>query len=248
MSPQIDSIGFSYSKPRIDLQALSEPNPERVCFRAKKILEQIVFDTVKLEGNPYTFPEVKTLLDGITVGGHKLSDEKQILNQAGSWMRLFEKVKDQSFGVDKDAVCELHAIAAVEEALTWGMFRDGAVSIAGTEYKPPPAEQLDEIFSRGVDYLNKIENPIEKAMVFFLFGSIEQFFYDVNKRVSRLMMNGILLSAGYDAINIPAKRQLEFNEKMVRFYDSRDGTEMLEFLATCSLDPQMAFSDESVPP
>ncbi|CZR83213.1 hypothetical protein CDFC105_43918 [Clostridioides difficile] len=32
-----------------------------------------------LENNPFTFPEVQTLLDGITVGGHKLSDQNQIL-------------------------------------------------------------------------------------------------------------------------------------------------------------------------
>ncbi len=240
MFEKIQNLGFSCTKPHINLQELSEPNIERVCFRAKKAFEQIIFDTVKLEGNPYTFPEVKTLLEGITVGGHKLSDEKQILNQAESWKRLFEKVKDQSFRVDKETFCELHDIAGEEEALTWGKFRDGAVSIAGTEHKPPPADQLDEIFSIGVDCLNRIENPLAKAMAFFLFGSIHQFFYDVNKRASRLMMSGVLLSSGYDAINIPAKRQLEFNEKMVRFYDTGDGTEMMEFLASCSLDPKLA--------
>ena len=77
-------------------------------------------------------------------------------------------------------------------------------------------------------------------MVFFLFGSIRQFFYDVNKRTSRLIMNGLLLSAGYDVMNIPSKRQLAFNEQMVRFYDSKDGTEMLEFLVSCSLDPELS--------
>ena len=84
MSEKIKNIGFSYTEPQINLQELSELNVDRVCFRAKKAFEQIIFDTVKLEGNPYTFPEVKTLLDGVTVGGHKLSDEKQILNQAES--------------------------------------------------------------------------------------------------------------------------------------------------------------------
>ena len=235
-----EELGYSYAKLKIDFSKLAGPNAERAYFRARKAFEQIIFDTVKLEGNPYTFPEVKTLLDGITVGGHKLSDEKQVLNQADSWKRLLEKVKNQSFRIDKDIICELHGIAAKEEALTWGSFRDGNVSIAGTEHKPPEANKLDEIFRKGVEYIKQIENPMEQAVVFFLFGSINQFFYDVNKRTSRLIMNGILLCAGHDVINIPAKRQLEFNEKMLRFYDAKDGMEMMEFLASCSLDSKLA--------
>jgi Fic family protein len=58
-----------------------------------------------------------------------------------------------------------------------------------------------------------------------------QFFWDGNKRSSRLMMNGILLSAGQDAISIPACERARFNEQMVTFYDSGEGTEMMRFLA-----------------
>jgi len=240
MSEKIKNLGFAYSMPPVDLQELSEPDIKRAIFRCRKAFEQIIFDTVNLEGNPYSFPEVKTLLDGITVGGHKLSDEKQIINQADSWKLLFEKIRDHSFGVDKQTFCSLHELAGEEESLTWGVFRDGGVTIAGTDYIPPNADQLNEVFKKGIAHLTGIKNHLEKAVAFFLFGSLRQFFYDVNKRTSRLMMNGILLSVGNDAINVPAKRKLEFNEKMVRFYDSKDGTEMMEFLISCSLDPKMA--------
>ncbi len=50
------------------------------------------------------------------------------------------------------------------------------------------------------------------------------------------MMNGELLSAGLDAISVPANRLLEFNAAMMRFYDSRDAMEMVRFMAGCSLD------------
>ena len=53
------------------------------------------------------------------------------------------------------------------------------------------------------------------------------------------MMNGVLLGAGEDAISVPARRRLKFNEAMIRFYDSQDGTEMMRFMAGCSLDPQL---------
>ncbi len=56
--------------------------------------------------------------------------------------------------------------------------------------------------------------------------SRNQFFFDVYKRTGRLMMNGSLLSADYPALNLSAKRELEFNELMMRFYVSGDEAEI----------------------
>ncbi|MBB5456397.1 hypothetical protein [Paraburkholderia sp. Cpub6] len=54
---------------------------------------------------------------------------------------------------------------------------------------------------------------------------MQQFFFDGNKRKSRFMMNGVLMANGIDVISVPAHRAADFNEKMVRFYLSKDGTE-----------------------
>jgi Fic family protein len=51
-----------------------------------------------------------------------------------------------------------------------------------------------------------------------------QFFYDGNKRTGRLMMNGVLLTNGLPVINLPASKQLEFNQLMLDFYPSNNGT------------------------
>ena len=81
-----------------------------------------------------------------------------------------------------------------------------------------------------------VQQPFEKAAAFFLFGALQQFFFDGNKRTSRFMMNGILMSAGIDAISVPAAKAQEFNENMVRFYLSKDATEMMAFLVDCHPD------------
>jgi prophage maintenance system killer protein len=67
----------------------------------------------------------------------------------------------------------------------------------------------------------------------FLFGAYYQFFFDGNKRTSRHMMNGWLMKHGYNPISIPAARALEFNGNMVRFYHSKNATEMMAFLVSC---------------
>ncbi len=56
---------------------------------------------------------------------------------------------------------------------------------------------------------------------------------DVNKRMGRFLMNGLLLNEGFPAINLPAKMQLEFNELMLTFYSSNDMTAMIDFMLSC---------------
>jgi prophage maintenance system killer protein len=84
------------------------------------------------------------------------------------------------------------------------------------------ANRLNRIFSGGAQSLAEhVENPFERATAFFLFGSLQQFFFDGNKRTSRFMMNGLLMTEGIDAVSIPAARATEFNSRMVDFYITR---------------------------
>lgn len=231
------ALGFTYGP--VVFRTDQRRDVRRACFRVRKILEGVVHDTVALEGNPFTLPEVKTLLEGVTVGGHRLEDERQVLNQAASWRALLSGVERGNFELNHTTFCDLHALVAREEALEWGVFRTGPVTVAGTNFEPPPWQSLESIFDAGLAALRRIDDLHERAIAMFLFGALNQFFYDGNKRTSRLMMNGILLGAGEDAISVPAGRRLEFNEAMIRFYDSQDGTEMMRFMAGCSLDSQL---------
>jgi hypothetical protein len=241
-----DSLGFSWDRGSVPRE-LARASIERTAFRFARMLPEYVWDAGVLEGNPFTFPEVKTLLDGVTVGGRKLSDQEQILNLAESSKYLLDLVKRREFRLDKETFCVLHAHVARNEALEWGHFRgEGAethltpdVALGGVErYTPPPTEpgavRLNSIFSAGLAALQEhVPNPFERATAFFLFGSLQQFFFDGNKRTSRFMMNGVLMSEGIDAISIPAMRATEFNSRMVEFYTTRDATQMMGFVLEC---------------
>ena len=180
-------------------------------------------------------------MDGTTVGGHRLSDSNQVLNQAASWRELLSQVEAGRFALDAANVKRLHALVAREEALTWGEFRNDRVSVAGTDHQPPDHTELDAVFRRGSRKLSSIADVHERSIATILFGALNQLFFDGNKRTARLLMNGQLLQAGYDAITIPARRKEEFNRTMIGFYDSRDGTAMFAFLADCSTDPNLKF-------
>jgi len=240
------ALGFNWNRLE-NLEAVSTHSIERVTFRFHQMLSVFVWDASVLEGNPFTYPEVKTLLDGVSVGGRKISDQEQVLNLAESSKHLLALVKTSKFKLDKATFTELHSLVARNEALEWGHFRGEGKEISYTpdvalgeqgRYTPLPtltgAPDLNRVFLQGVEELNnQVAHPFEKALAFFLFGALQQFFFDGNKRTSRFMMNGILMSAGIDAISVPAAKVQEFNEKMVRFYLNKDATEMMEFMVGC---------------
>ena len=210
-----------------------KPNKAKAMMLAKRQLAEFVCDAVNLEGINLTLPEIQTLLDGITVGGHKITDQQIALNQADTWRNLFELVENNQFEITVEKICALHKIAAKDEALEWGKFRSGGVTIAGTDYMPPQADLLSEFFDRMVAKASKISDIYDRAIHLFLTMARCQFFYDVNKRMGRFIMNGLLLSLGYPAINLPAKRQLEFNQLMLTFYETGDQKQMNTFLRSC---------------
>lgn len=210
-----------------------KPNTQKALLLARRQLSELVCDAVNLEGINFTLSEVQTLLDGVTVGGRKLSDQMIALNQSKAWQYIFDSIKAGTFELSKTYACHCHAIAGYEEALEWGQFRTGSVTIAGTTYQPPKASDLDGVWKSMVEQINQIESTYEQAITLFLQMSRNQFFYDVNKRMGRFMMNALLLSKGYPVINLPAKRQLEFNQLMITFYDSNNMQPMIDFLLSC---------------
>jgi len=237
------SLGFTWNASM--LPTLEPGNTRRALIIYRQQLASFVWDAAKLENNPFTFVEVQTLLDGITVGGHKLSDAEQVTNLADSSKKLIELVKNNKFDLDKVTITLLHSIVARNEALEWGVFRGEGDETGYTpyvalgergEHNPlptiPGAPELNHVYTEGVKFIKTLP-PYEGALVMFLFGALQQFFFDGNKRTSRHMMNGWLMKHGYDPISVPARKAQEFNDQMVRFYIDKDGTDMLMFLDNC---------------
>lgn len=209
------------------------PNRDKAIMLARRQLSELVCDAVNLEGINFTLPEIQTLLDGVTIGGRKIVDQQIALNQSEAWKTLFGWLDAGEFELSVEKVCELHAIAAKDEALEWGQFRTGGVTIAGTQYMPPSARELPTLFEEMILESQRLADIYDYAISVFLEMARNQFFYDVNKRMGRFIMNGILLDAGYPVINLPAKRQLEFNRLMLDFYDTGKQQPMNSFLRTC---------------
>ena len=116
-----DKLSFRWDRNAIPIAR--ETSVDRAVFRYKQSLVEFVYDACALEGNPFTYPEVQTLMEGVTVGGRKLSDQQQVQNLADAAKELFVLVKGSAFELSKPISDSLHKIVAKEEALEWGHFR-----------------------------------------------------------------------------------------------------------------------------
>lgn len=209
---------------------------EFALFSARKIVDEAVFNMASHEGNPFTFVEVKTLLDGVTVGGHKLSDQNQILRLRRTWDELLQLVANDTFDLSKFTALKLHAIVGEHEALEWGIFRSRSVRISGTDYVPPNPNELDVRFEELINKTNELDTPLARAISVFLGCARNQFFFDCNKRMGQFLMNGILLSNGQHIVTIPAKDKQQYDQYMLNYYDTGKSAGISQFLTECQIE------------
>src|SRR5665647_866440 len=61
---------------RVDVGRIRHSHVDGALARFRSQLPELVWNAAALEGNTYTLPEVRTLLEGVTVAGKPLDDER----------------------------------------------------------------------------------------------------------------------------------------------------------------------------
>lgn len=198
---------------------------EESLFLAKKKWDENVYCGMKMENRAVTFPQTKTILDGVNVPSVRLDDIQAILNMRDAWRYLLQTADSP---VTVEYMCELNGYIARNEALEWGKLRSGSVSISGTDYLPPVPRrerveaELSEIVSGGT--------TTERALNVFAWGVRGQFFWDGNKRTSMTLANKILVSGGAGILTVSDRHMERFNTLLCEYYDSGESGALREFL------------------
>lgn len=201
-------------------------------FLLRKYAPDIVWNMLAtLENNPCTQPQVACILQGLSVGKVRLHDVDQVRHLDTAWIALHDMLKEGTFALNKACACVLHAHTGKEEALRWGEFRTGNVSLQHVRYAPPDHSMLDAEFAKGMAYLQQCSPAPLRALAVFLYMSRMQFFYDANKRTALLMCYGELLQHGTAVFILPKAKQEEFLTILGAFYETGRADDALRFLA-----------------
>jgi hypothetical protein len=201
-------------------------------FLAKKKWDENVYCGMRMENRAVTFPQTRTILDGVNVPGVQLDDIQAILNMRDAWRFLMNTV-DEPLTVEY--ICKINEFIARNEALEWGVLRRGSVGISGTDYKPPVpvyetvCAELDKLLSAD-------KTATEKALDAFAWGARGQFFWDGNKRTSLTVANKILLMNGAGILTITDPHMEAFNIALLNFYNTGEAEPLKQFLYDNALD------------
>ena len=200
--------------------------PQQSAFLAKKKWDENVYCGMRMENRAVTFPQTRTILNGVNVPNVQLDDIQAILNMRDAWKYLMGSIEAP---LTLEYICKLNEYIARNEALAWGTLRTGSVGISGTDYLPPiPDKNAVEADLAAI--LGKDTTATEKALEAFVWGARGQFFWDGNKRTSLTVANKILLMHGAGIMTITDKHMERFNVLLLDYYNTGKAEDLKQFL------------------
>lgn len=94
---------------------------EQNIFLAKRNLVDNIYANARLEGLNITFPQTKTILDGVNVSNLKIDEIQCILNLRDAWKYIIENI---SIEFNIDFICKINELVARNESISWGNLRN----------------------------------------------------------------------------------------------------------------------------
>jgi hypothetical protein len=189
---------------------------EQSIFLAKKKWDENVYCGMRMENRAVTFPQTRTILNGVNVPNVLLDDIQAILNMRDVWKYLLATISEPT---TIEYFCKLNEHIARNEALEWGKLRTGSVGISGTDYSPP-VPTYEQVKQELAQIVNADTSATEKALEVFVWGTRGQFFWDGNKRSSMTLANKILIAAGAGMLTITDSHMERFNELLLDYYNT----------------------------
>lgn len=200
--------------------------PEQSLFLAKKKWDENVYCGMRMENRAVTFPQTKTILQGVNVPSVQLSDIEAILNMRDAWRFLLASMDAP---VTLEYLCKINEYITRNEALEWGKLRTGSVGISGTDYLPP-VPSADAVKNELDAILTADTSATAKALEAFVWGARGQFFWEGNKRTSMTLANKILIAAGAGFLTITDRHMEQFNTLLLDYYNTGESEALKDFL------------------
>jgi Fic family protein len=197
-------------KERIDekLKRLNKFRPLPVSA-VKKLKEQfeieMTYNSNAIEGNSLTLKETYLVVnEGITIKGKPLKDHLEAKNHQEALDYLYDLVgKGKKNAFSENLIRSLNQIVQQNIDKEWaGRYRNSEVIIGGAKHKPPEAFKVPKMMTGLIKWYsdNQKLHQVELASIIHHRLVYIHPFFDGNGRTSRLVMNIILMQAGFPLV------------------------------------------------
>ena len=208
---------------------------EQNVFVAKRNIVDYIWKSANLEGIGVTYPETQAIYDGGIVNGLTVDKIIAINNLKYAWEFILE---NEGIDYDFKVLCHLHKLTCDKLVLdqNLGILRNTPVSIGGTSWKPdfPIESQIKEELEKLLNQPEKTKTEISIEIMLWIMR--RQMFIDGNKSVGMLFANKIMIDNGCGIITISQENQPTFFEKLIKFYESGENTDLKQWIYETSID------------
>lgn len=161
---------------------------------------ELTYTSNAIEGNTLSRAETALVVEkGITVDGKTLNEHLEAVNHAQAFDWVMQRIDTTKKDITESTILELHQLILqkiVDDQA--GRYRSVPVRIAGSTVVLPNAMKVPELMGEFVSWLQTTKDNLLTVAVdaHFKLVSIHPF-VDGNGRTARLLMNLLLMQAGY---------------------------------------------------
>ncbi len=192
----------------------------------RQVLQRFQIDfawnSSRLEGNTYSLPETKRLLNqGLYAHNKSAAEAQMIFNHKDAIEFILNNSSD--IGFNRYTILSLHAILSnnlLSNPAASGSLRINKIDITGSVYTPPGNPQLvEEKFMLMLQKTDQIQDPFEQAFFIMVQMPYLQPFDDVNRQVSRMAANISLNKKGFAPLSFVEVPDTIYNDGLLGVYE-----------------------------
>jgi excisionase family DNA binding protein len=197
----------------------------------EEFLVEFTYNSNAIEGNTLTLKETALALEGMTIDQKPLKDHLEAVGHRDAFLYSMELVNEKT-SISERIIREIHALVLMNRPDDKGVYRHIPVSIIGAFHEPPQPYLISPKMEQLITNLTHDKKHIlEKAALFHLnFEGIHPFI-DGNGRTGRLILNLMLMQAGYPPVNVKFTDRKWYYACFDIYYRDNDASPMVEMVA-----------------
>ncbi|XP_029427122.1 protein adenylyltransferase FICD [Rhinatrema bivittatum] len=196
-----------------------------------------IFHTVAIEGNTLTLSEIRHIIETrYAVPGKSLEEQNEVIGMHAAMKYVNTTLVSRIGSVTISDVLQIHRrVLGYVDPVEAGRFRTNQVFVG--HHIPPHPRDVEKQMQEFVQWLNSDDamnlHPVEFAALAHYKLVYVHPFVDGNGRTSRLLMNVILMQAGYPPITIRKEQRSEYYH-VLEMANEGDVRPFIRFIAKCT--------------
>lgn len=195
-----------------------------------EFLVEFTYNSNAIEGNTLTLKETALVLEGLTIDQKPLKDHLEAVGHRDAFLYVISLVSDK-VPISERIIREIHALVLMNKPDDKGVYRRISVKIMSSYHEPPEPYLVPTQMEQLVGDLSRDNrHTIEKAALFHLnFEGIHPFI-DGNGRTGRLLLNLMLMQAGYPPIDVKFSDRRKYYACFDSYYRDNDASPMVNMV------------------